>query len=137
MSRTKGKEAIATMLTSQKNIDLIEKYVYTNYPDDYIKAIFESVNFLSNNKDLKRLSNIIKQKKLLWDCEDFEMIRIQQKERDDFLNNPIEVEEGVLVCARCGSNKTYSFSKQVRSCDEGTTVFARCANIKCGHKWKE
>ena len=52
----------------------------------------------------------------------------QQKmdEYDQFLVKPFEVEEGVLECNKCGSKKTFSYSKQTRAGDEATTVFATC-----------
>jgi DNA-directed RNA polymerase subunit M/transcription elongation factor TFIIS len=63
----------------------------------------------------------------------FEEERKNQKEQDDFIENPFEVAEGVLTCGKCGSNRTFSYAKQVRSCDEGTSVFATCMN--CKNKW--
>jgi DNA-directed RNA polymerase subunit M/transcription elongation factor TFIIS len=56
------------------------------------------------------------------------------KERDNFVSNPFTVEEGVMQCNKCGSKKTYSQSKQVRSADEGFSTFCMCAN--CGAKWR-
>ena len=56
------------------------------------------------------------------------------EEYDSFLIKPFEVDEGVLECNKCGSNKTFSYSKQTRSGDEATTVFATCSN--CGTSWK-
>ena len=38
-----------------------------------------------------------------------------------------------MECNRCGSNKTYSYTKQIRSGDEATTVFAICC--KCNNRW--
>lgn len=65
-----------------------------------------------------------------------ELIAVQQRfqESDNFLINPPEVEEGVLQCNRCGSHKTFSFSKQTRRADESATVFVRCAN--CNHSFR-
>lgn len=69
-----------------------------------------------------------------YNCRDFaDIIKIKQEE-DDFMLNPMLVEEGVNVCYKCGSKKTVSYSKQTRSADEGTTVFCMCVN--CGNKWK-
>ena len=55
------------------------------------------------------------------------------KEYNSFILKPFEVDEGVLTCNKCGSNKTYSYTKQTRSGDEATTVFAICSN--CNARW--
>ena len=64
------------------------------------------------------------------DC--FSEVRQSINEQHNFIENPFEVEEGVLEC-KCGSRKTISFSKQIRCGDEGTTVFAKC--VTCGATW--
>ena len=56
------------------------------------------------------------------------------KEEESFIITPFEIEEGVLECGKCGSKKTYSYTKQTRSGDESTTVFAVC--YKCSRSWK-
>lgn len=44
-----------------------------------------------------------------------------------------EVEDSVLQCRRCKSNKVISSTRQTRGGDEGATVFATCTN--CSNKW--
>ena len=52
------------------------------------------------------------------------------------LEKPQETFEGSLhTCFKCGSNKIFSIAKQVRSADEGTTVFNKCRD--CHNKWRE
>ena len=71
---------------------------------------------------------------ILYDSEEFDDIDDKIVERDDFINNPYTIDEGVLECEKCGSKKTISTTKQTRSGDESTTVFAMC--ISCNSKWK-
>ena len=41
----------------------------------------------------------------------------------------------LYTCFKCGGNKIFSIAKQVRSADEGTTVFSECRD---GHnKWRD
>ena len=41
----------------------------------------------------------------------------------------------LCTCFKCGGNKIFSIAKQVRSADEGTTVFSECRD---GHnKWRD
>ena len=47
-----------------------------------------------------------------------------------------EIEDGVHQCHKCGKWKTFSTHLQTRSADEGTTVFVKCADKKCGVMWK-
>jgi DNA-directed RNA polymerase subunit M/transcription elongation factor TFIIS len=76
----------------------------------------------------------IRQNHIGWNHPVFQAFKQQQKEYDDFLTQPPEVEEGVIECSRCGSKKTFSFSKQTRRADESATVFVRCAN--CGKSFR-
>jgi DNA-directed RNA polymerase subunit M/transcription elongation factor TFIIS len=57
-----------------------------------------------------------------------------QKEEDDILENPYEVEEGVHQCDGCGSKKTMSWEMQTSSSDEGKSHFVKCFN--CERRWK-
>ena len=41
----------------------------------------------------------------------------------------------IYTCFKCGSNDIKSISKQVRSADEGTTVFNKCR--ECHNKWRD
>ena len=72
-------------------------------------------------------------KTAMWNRPIFSKVRNSMKEQDNFLANPYEIEEGVLQCGKCKSNRTLSYAKQVRSADEGTTIFAEC--IECGNRW--
>ena len=45
------------------------------------------------------------------------------------------LENSLFTCFKCGSHKVFSIAKQVRSVDEGTTVFNECRD---GHnKWRD
>ena len=63
----------------------------------------------------------------------FDETRKNQEEQDGFIENPFDVAEGIFKCGKCGGTRTYSYSKQVRSCDEGMSVFVTC--VKCKNKW--
>jgi len=39
------------------------------------------------------------------------------------------------VCPKCGNDKAYYFSAQMRSGDEAETQFFKCT--KCGHTWRK
>ena len=52
------------------------------------------------------------------------------------LEKPQEALEDLLyTCFKFGSNKIFSIAKQVRSADEGTSVFNECRD--CHNKWRD
>jgi len=52
-----------------------------------------------------------------------------------FNNNNAEASTTLFTCSRCKSNKCTFYSLQIRSCDEGETIFVSCTN--CGKRWKK
>lgn len=41
----------------------------------------------------------------------------------------------MFTCAKCKKNQCTFYEKQIRSGDEGMTLFIHCVN--CGHKWRQ
>ena len=70
-----------------------------------------------------------------WKDPIFSPFRKKEKEYDLYIQSPIEVVEGVLVCPKCGSKKVLSFQTQTRSSDEPMTTIAKC--VCCGFEWRE
>ncbi len=52
-----------------------------------------------------------------------------------FNTNNTEASTTLFTCSRCKSNKCTFYSLQIRSCDEGETIFVSCTN--CGKRWKK
>ncbi|KJH50103.1 transcription factor S-II [Dictyocaulus viviparus] len=40
-------------------------------------------------------------------------------------------------CPKCSHERAYFMQIQTRSADEPMTIFYRCANTDCAHRWKE
>ena len=134
--RLDGKDALSTVIKAEKNVNILEKAIYAKTGSDekvYKEMVYEIITDISNGCKLVSVLEMIKTCKTGWQHRDFENTRFQQEERDNFIINPFEVEEGVLKCGKCGNSRTFSYTKQVRSCDEGTSVFAFC--MTCKHKW--
>ena len=78
-----------------------------------------------------------------WKNKVFSNVSERISEQNEFICNPFEVEEGVFQCKAvdpktgkiCGSRRVFSYSKQDRSCDEGTSVYCQC--VACKAKWRE
>ena len=114
----------------KKNID---KYIENMSYDDK-NMIMYSILLDIEKSSLKEVLHNIKTHKYNWDNTHFNEIKCKIKEQDNFIVCPFEVDEGVLECNKCGSRKTFSYSKQTRSGDESTTVFATC--VICKSSWK-
>ena len=140
MNRAAGRKALATVLSLPKNIDILERNiaeVADKAAQDDQKTIYRDtcmfvVQKISNGIKLNKILQILKSRQVGFDSDEFSHVRASIKEQQSFLENPFEVDEGVLEC-KCGSRRTISFSKQIRCGDEGTTVFAKC--VDCGKTW--
>lgn len=118
-----------------KNIDYIIRK--TNGPQQALK-IYEILCLLNkpdnDNKNLMLIESL-KNDNLLWTNIIFKNEIKKIEEENDFITCPYEISEGVLTCKKCKCKKIFSFSKQTRSMDEPTTIFALCS--QCGYKWSE
>lgn len=152
-NRANGIEVLRTVLKSENNIKIIEKHVHMNvnpileeneeetvaqnkvkqYILKYNKYIYDIVGDVVSGINLKDILSKLKTGLVGWKHPTFDEIRTKIEEHDEFIMNPFEVEEGALTCAKCGCNKTYSYSKQTRSADEPMSTFAQC--LKCKAKW--
>jgi DNA-directed RNA polymerase subunit M/transcription elongation factor TFIIS len=135
--RQKGKAVLSSFLESEKNLNIFENAIYTfsKSEEDYNRALYEiAFKLSSSDRNIKNILQEIKKGYVLENDKAFDEIKFKQKEKEEYLSKPIEVEEGVFTCEKCQSKKTYSHSKQVRSSDEGFTTFVFCLN--CGLKWK-
>jgi DNA-directed RNA polymerase subunit M/transcription elongation factor TFIIS len=124
-------------LKNANNIEAFDKLIYEiseDNEDKYNEILLEVISYIAEKKSLKEIVEILQDEEIGYDSEHFDDIRFLQEEQDNFIIKPFEIEEGVLECGKCGSKKTFSYSKQTRGGDEGTTVFAECAN--CGNRWK-
>jgi len=148
--RVEGCSALHTVLSKEQNIRILEKYVYEisesespeNTDETYRQHIYQVIGDILEGSKLSAILENIKTGHLGWKHPHFSEWQMRMDEQDDFIENPFEVEEGVLECRKvlengqmCGSKRVFSYSRQDRSSDEGTSVYAQCA--KCGNRWRE
>ena len=100
---------------------------------DFKNVAYELYYEMQQGKTKKDILEIIKMKTYGFGHVLFDDTRKKQDEQDGFIEHPFDVAEGIFKCVKCEGTKTYSYSKQVRSCDEGMSVFVTC--VKCKHKW--
>jgi DNA-directed RNA polymerase subunit M/transcription elongation factor TFIIS len=134
--RAQGKKAISEVLSVEKNVNLLEKAIYEKYGDDeviYKNNIAEVVLYILEGYKLQQIIDEVVKGKFGWSNPHFDEVMFKQREQDEFIIKPFEVEEGVLKCPKCGESRTFSYSKQTRSADEPMTTFATCMN--CKNKW--
>ena len=121
-------------------------YAQSNEKKEDLKKLFEKIVSLQKQDQYEIFSRIlqgdsicdlmedIENKNLGLEGYPFRKQRRAQAEEDDFIANPAEVVEGVLVCNKCGSKRTVSYTLQTQSGDEGTAVWARC--VECKATWR-
>lgn len=144
--REKGKKALGIVLKQEQNIRVIERNIFNKVykkptaEKEYISVIYQTINDISNGKELKTILSEIKTDKVGWEHEIFKGVKSRLEEQDNFIENPFEVAEGVFEChkilksgKKCGSKRVFSYTKQVRSADEPESIFATCC--ACGAKW--
>ena len=125
-------EILSTYIKKQHNRNVFTKYILQN--DNIQNLLYEIIIDFEDDIKLTDILSKIKNNKYCWNQQNFEEIKYKIKEHDNFVICPFEVAEGVLECNKCGSKKTFSYSKQTRSGDESTTVFATC--VMCKSSWK-
>lgn len=136
MYRQRGKPILQRYIKTPSNLDIIEKYIFarTNDEQEYIALVYETIGALIHGTTLKELCKRLHHKRFGWSHPSYDELRTRLEEEDTFTTTPVEVEEGILECGKCGSKKTFSFQKQTRSIDEGATTFAQCA--VCKNSWR-
>jgi DNA-directed RNA polymerase subunit M/transcription elongation factor TFIIS len=137
-----SKQLLLPLTGNDKKASQIEKLIsglsVELYPDDtsgdaYKTLLLEVMTDLRRGLAVQDCITNLKNKNVLWNHANFADILFKQREQDEFIVNPFEVEEGVLKCPKCSNMRTFSYSKQTRSADEPMTTFAQC--MGCKHKW--
>lgn len=130
-----GVNILKEVIDSDKNCKIFEKNIraISVSDDSYQCILYQVIGEFLSGKDKKNILNNLKNVEVEWKHSEFQEIRNNVNEQDEFVENPFEVEEGVLDCGKCNSKKVLSYSKQCRGSDEGTSIFARCLN--CGNQW--
>ena len=131
---TDYKAILNLYINSEKNKSIFIKNIMKI--DDKIRdtVFYEICVDLKNSVTQKDVLDKLKNKKYMWNDKTFQPIKNALEEKENFIVCPFEVAEGALQCNKCGSKKTFSYSKQTRSGDESTTVFATC--VECRASWK-
>jgi DNA-directed RNA polymerase subunit M/transcription elongation factor TFIIS len=136
MYRSLGKEVLSKYIKNERNVHKIEQKIndVSNNQDEYKNILLEIVNNRRGGLNSKVVMELLRNGNFLENRDEYKEFRNKIEEHDKFLIKPFEVDEGVLECGKCGSNKTISYTKQTRSGDEATSVFALC--YECNNKWK-
>ena len=81
------------------------------------------------------LLNRFKTKRYGFNHPSFDKIAFTQSQKDEYILNPYDVEEGVITCIKCGGCRVFSTVIQTRASDEPLTTVAHC--VKCKTKWTQ
>ena len=134
--KTQGKNILSNLLKSEKNIETILRLIGKMSSNDrQFDLIMSQVvhDLITKKRNVIQIGNDLKRKRYGWNHVFFDKIARDFHEVNQFIKNPMEIEEGIFECRKCGSRKVFSYSKQTRGCDESSTTFAECSNCKA--KW--
>ena len=126
-------DAFSLVMENEDAKDLSFILNYLNL-DDPNSVAMEMIGLTRKGKTKDELKDFLINGKFQFGSDDYDDVKYRMKEFESFILKPFEVDEGVLTCNKCGSNRTFSYTKQTRSGDEATTVFAVCS--KCNARWK-
>jgi DNA-directed RNA polymerase subunit M/transcription elongation factor TFIIS len=129
--RADVREQYQNVLSADLEQALYEK-VITLDGDATKNYIFALQQFSLCDSELE-IDALIKGGEFSWNHPSLKEDILTINEMRDYIQKPLEVEEGVITCKKCGSRRVFSYQKQTRGCDESSTTFAQCA--KCGKKW--
>jgi len=136
-----GVAVLSNLLKDPVNIKLIEQMIRVNCIEgttvDWVKyklILYGICVQISQKKKLKDIFKELQSGLVMWSDPCLDAINDQLKEQVSFIENPFEVEEGVMACNKCMSKRVFSYSKQSRSADEPSTTYAEC--VVCGSKWQ-
>jgi DNA-directed RNA polymerase subunit M/transcription elongation factor TFIIS len=102
---------------------------------EWIKMQIEEDIANLNPDEKKFYLSHVSEKTVGWNHKTFLNFKKKQENFDTFIQTPLCVQEGVLKCKKCQSRRVFSVSRQVRSGDESTTVFASCS--ECSFSWQD
>jgi DNA-directed RNA polymerase subunit M/transcription elongation factor TFIIS len=101
----------------------------------YKMILYQVVGDFQAGEDISEIKQSLNLGKYGWNHKIYEAVRYKVEEQDSFIENPFEVEEGVLTCNKCGGKRVFSYSKQHRGGDEPMTTYATCVNPTCKAQW--
>lgn len=125
------------------NLD-IQKLFALEYPDgtkilnsrspSFVVEVLNMIKKTSFQETIAYLKTVPNKKKAILDSPLLEPQRERERIQLDNLQKTIEAESGDYVCSGCGSDRTISRSKQLRSADEGASTLVRC--LDCNRGWR-
>lgn len=103
-------------------------------PIPYLETCYDIYGSIDSTTNRETIQLQIEKGLVRFHGPQFQDERMKDELEAKNIETPLDVKEGVNICSKCKSKKTYQFSLQTRSCDEPATIFLTCAT--CGHRWK-
>ena len=114
-------EKESTERITEFNKLLLDKYRYDE--DVYFDKAYNLLGYAYQGHTFDQLIDYIK----TGNDPCFDELKTKQQQHDYYMTTPYDSStDGVVKCAKCGSQKTVSHSKQTRGSDEAMTVFSKC-----------
>jgi len=100
----------------------------------YIDELYNLLGLVKGNNNVNKHNDDLKRNNGSFQSYIYDHLK-EKRQLEHSMLKPIEVQEGIHTCFKCGSKKTYSYETQQRSGDEGMTNHIQCSNPKCKNKW--
>lgn len=107
--------------------------MYTTLVQESLEQDYQDMTLEEHEVYCASLKNAQYRNAEIFELPCFAEMRAEELAQIEYAQSQPITEEGVFTCERCGSQRVFAFSKQVRSADEGMSVFAKCS--ECKHRW--
>jgi DNA-directed RNA polymerase subunit M/transcription elongation factor TFIIS len=99
--------------------------------DDIFYMYYDNLGRVKNGEDIDDILDDNKNGFKNFEIKDFSDYNNERDLKDQQIENPPKMRDGVAPCPKCGKKKTVIVEFQGRSCDEGFTYELHCYNKKC------
>ena len=112
-------------------ISLLQKK--TKDAEEYKANLYDISSLLSEGYNIELILSDLKKGCVNWETQQFSFLREKRDEHDSMIENPPIIKMTGMKCPNCKGTKTFNFSRQLRSGDEGMTNFLHC--LDCDKKF--
>jgi len=117
------------------NIEELEEYIFKHHKKMYNEYVYDLYGqILSGKTSFEQIQKSIKMNQFGTSNSSFKTEREIEEKEVHYIENPLDVKEGIHQCSQCKSKRTFQYQLQTRGADEPMTTFCKC--VQCGKSWR-